>query len=95
MTAIYLSYYRVGVYWEDYNTAGLLKQRELLETPNVKTRAISSQASQECDEGSETRRYNPDRMMNSHERAASEYTDDDIVRTAMRIVEESDKELVR
>lgn len=36
----------------------------------MKTRAISSQAEQECSEGSTTRPYGPDRTMEAHERAA-------------------------
>jgi hypothetical protein len=40
---------------------------------------ISSQASQECVEGSETRSYNPERMMKAHE-CATPLVGEDIVR---------------
>lgn len=53
------------------------KWRELLETPNVETRAISSRAIQECMEGSTTRAWSPDRTVKPHERATP--TGDDMV----------------
>ena len=93
MVAIYLGYYRVGTGWDDFSEMlGHLKQGELLGTPSG---TISSRALQECNEGSETREYRLEQTMNLHERLASDFSDDDIVRTAMQIAEESDKELVR
>lgn len=51
-------------------TSITIKLRELLENPNVKSRAISSQAPQECGEGSTTSAWSPDRTVKHHERAA-------------------------
>lgn len=55
---------------------GDVKPRELRGTPD---RAIRSQATQECVEGSETRAWSPERTVKPHERAAR-YQRDEIVR---------------
>lgn len=50
-----------------------VKPREFGEHPNVKTRAIPSQAEQECAEGVTSNAYGPDRTMRQHERGAMKF----------------------
>jgi len=59
---------------------------------------ISSQALQECIEGSETRENNPERMMNLHECATPKQIDaegEDIVRYLKETLRDKDKEPYR
>ena len=69
------------------------KLGEFGETPNVKSRAIPSQAKQQCLEGVETRRSNP--MMEETPTSPQRllFRDEDIVRTKVKALEIRDKEL--
>lgn len=69
---------------------GDVKPRELLGTP---VRAISSQAPQECGEGSETRPWSPERTVKAHERAAPQ--GDEIVRPVQSNVQKREIKSLR
>lgn len=98
MVAIYLSYYRVGIGWDDL-ISGHLKRGELLGTPNVKSRTISSQAgkgiSRKVQRLEVEARSAGNTSMSALPRNRIKKFLDDIVWTAGKPVEAANKESLR